>query len=140
MNQLKTCHTRFCPFGTNYSLSMLGRVRGTLTSASGASTRTVIYVVKGEKQSLLGLKDGRALGIITITPEGRIKEQEVRKLSDERKQEMSSQEVILDGMKQKEINLKIDRLVETYKSVFKGLGRAKVNPVDIEMDANVKPV
>ena len=138
--QLKTCHTRFCPFGTNYSLPMLGRVRATLTSASGATTRTVIYVVKGEKQSLLGLKDGRALGIITITPEGRSKEQEVRRLSDERKQEVSRQEVISGGVNQQEINLKMERLVELHKSVFKGLGRAKVDPVHIEVDASVKPV
>ena len=138
--QLKTCYTKFCPFGTNYSLPMLGRVRAILTSASGATTRTVVYVVKGEKQSLLGLKDGKALGIITITPEGRSKEQEVRRLSDERKQKVSSQKVISAGMKQEEINLKIESLVEKYKSVFKGLGRAKVEPVHIEVDPSVKPV
>jgi len=35
-----------------------------------AHINTLVYVVEGEEQSLLGLRDGEALGIIKIKPEG----------------------------------------------------------------------
>ena len=44
----------------------------------------MVYVVQGQKQSLLGLKDGQALGIIEINPEG--KSEVVRQLEAEKKE------------------------------------------------------
>ena len=67
---LKKCDIKFSPFGTKYSLPMMGRTRALLRNEQGGVMRTVVYVVKGEKQSLLGLKDARALGIVKIDPAG----------------------------------------------------------------------
>ena len=49
---------------------MLGRARCILKAQAGATITTMVYVVRGAKESLLGLKDGEALGIIKIQPDG----------------------------------------------------------------------
>jgi len=51
-------------------LPIRGRTKCKLTAAYGAQINTIVYVVEGEEQSLLGLKDREALGIINIKPEG----------------------------------------------------------------------
>ena len=56
-----------------------------LKAKGGATVSTIVHVVIGSKQSLLGLKDGQALGIISITPEGK---QQVRQLSSIMKEKM----------------------------------------------------
>ena len=81
--KIKRCKVNFTPYGTKINLPMLGRTKAILQARSGATLRTIVYVVKGQKQSLLGLKDGQALGIIEINPEG--KSEVVRKLEEEKK-------------------------------------------------------
>ena len=36
----------------------------------GKEIKSMVYVVKGQEESLMGRKDGEALGIIVIKPEG----------------------------------------------------------------------
>ena len=74
--RLKKNMVRLVPYGTSEGLTVLGRSRCTLKAGAGATVDTMVYVVKGAKESLLGLKDGEALGIIKIKPEG----ETVRKL------------------------------------------------------------
>ena len=68
--RIKKCRVNFRPYGTKINLPMVGRTKATMTAKSGATTKTIVYVVKGQKQSLLGLRDAKALGIIQINPEG----------------------------------------------------------------------
>ena len=68
--KLKKCKTKFRPFGTKVYLSIMGRIKGNMRTASGAKTKMMIYVVKGETDSLLGLRYAERLGIIQIKPEG----------------------------------------------------------------------
>ena len=68
--KLKKNRTNFTPFGTNYKLPILGRTKCQLTAPGGKSIHTIVYVAAGETQSLLGLKDAEALGIIRINPDG----------------------------------------------------------------------
>ena len=122
---LKKCDIKFSPFGTKYSLPMMGRTRALLRNEQGGVTRTVVCVVKGEKQSLLGLKDARALGIVKIDPAGESSEkiekmEPVRTLSDEKKLEASDQGVVSGGETQLEINQKMDKIVGRHNKVFKG--------------------
>ena len=84
--RLKKCRTKFRPYGTDYHLPIMGRSKCTMTAEGGKSVATLIYVVKGECQSLLGLKDGKDLGIVRIRPQGFTKEEEVAQLSGVKKE------------------------------------------------------
>ena len=67
---LKKSHRKFSPFGTEQKVPMLGRTKCQMVAKCGRQITTMVYVVKGKSQSLLGLRDGKALGIISIDPEG----------------------------------------------------------------------
>ena len=123
---------------TNQNLEIMGRTRCELQARGGASVTTIMYVVKGAKESLLGLQDGEALGIIKIEPDG----ESVRRLEQVTKQPVpEKQEVVSDGQTQQEIDQEMEGLVKGYPKVFHGLGRAtKMPPVHIEIDSTVPPV
>ena len=67
---LKKCRKVFKPFGTKYQLPIKGRTKCIMCAAAGAQISTIVYVVEGETQSLLGLRDSEKLGIIKVNPEG----------------------------------------------------------------------
>ena len=133
---LKKSHTKFSPFGTELKLPMLGRTRCQMVARCGRQITTIVYVVKGESQSLLGLRDGKALGIISIDPEGSYT-QKVGRVTDIKKAELVKQGVVSGGQKQEEINSSMEEVVSRFPGVFKGLGRAKVDPFNIEIDKSV---
>jgi hypothetical protein len=71
--KLKRCTKEFKVYGSRSKMvPILGRTKCILQAAGGAVVRTMVYVVKGETKSLLGLKDGKDLGILSIRPEGRV--------------------------------------------------------------------
>ena len=59
----------------------LGRTKCLLIADCGRQITTVVYVVAGETQSLLGLGDAQALGIIQITPERQLLVRELTKVN-----------------------------------------------------------
>ena len=59
--KLKTNRTKFRPFSFNYSLPILGRTKCRLKATCGQEVCTLVYVVAGETESLLGLRDAQAL-------------------------------------------------------------------------------
>ena len=124
--KLKVCHTRFSPFGTNLKLPILGRSKCLLKAACGRRISTVIYVVKGESQSLLGLRDGKALGIISINPDGQFKQEKVNRVTKTKKFEAVVEGEVSGGQTQKEIDQIMEETAARHDGVFKGLGRAKV--------------
>ena len=138
MMRLKRSKVNFSPFGTNIKLPILGRTKCKMVAVGGAEITTIVYVVEGETTSLLGLKDGESLGIINIKPEG--KTEEVRQLNMEVKKDVPNQGMVSGGQTQEEIDIQMEEITKKYKDVFKGLGRAKVEPIHIEIDPNVKPV
>jgi len=69
-----------------------------------------VYVVEGEEQSLLGLKDGEALGIINIKPEGTFT---VKQLSAEVKADPLTEGTVSGNRTQDEI----DANMRTLKSM-----------------------
>ena len=69
-----------------------------ITANVGAKVTTIVYVVKGESQSLLGLVDGKALGIISIDPQG--KEETVRYLSSFKREEPVLEGIVSGGQTQ----------------------------------------
>ena len=68
--QHKRCRVRFTPYGTTTGLQMIGQSKAILKNAAGGLVGTIVYIVKGNNQSLLGLKDALSLGIVTINKDG----------------------------------------------------------------------
>ena len=101
------------------------------------TTCTIVYVVAGETQSLLGPADAEALGIMQITPEGQFS---VRQLTEMNKAWAEAEAIISGNQTQDEINNKMETIMNKYKTFFQGLGRAKVEPIHIETDRLVKAI
>ena len=101
----------------------------------------MVYVVAGETESLLGLKDAQTLGIMKINSEGQqmTETEGVRQLYDMPWQEPGPG-IISGGQMQEEIDLWMTELVKPLQKVFQGIGAAKVEPVHIEVDKTVKSV
>ena len=94
---------------------------------------TIVYVVKGAKELLLGLKDGEGLGIIKIQPSG----EQVRRMDMFTKVAGSAPpgSVASGGETQLEIDQSMVNLVDQFLNVFTRLGRANGVPeIEIEVD------
>ena len=76
VSSLKRAKVNFRPYGTNISLPMKGRAKVELEAVNGKKHNTVIYVVKGDVETLLGKEDAMALGIIQINSEGDFEEKQ----------------------------------------------------------------
>ena len=135
---LKRNRVKLVPYGTSQGLTVLGRSKCMLTAKAGAKVETIVYVVRGAKESLLGLRDGEALGIIRIQPEGEI----VRRLDMFTKEDIIADgEVVSGGKTQEQIDQTMVELVGKFPKVFTGLGRATGVPdIHIEMDDKIPPV
>ena len=64
--KLKKNKVTFSPYGTKIKLEVKGRAKVVLKNRCGLQVNSIVYVVKGQTESLLGQRDGRALGIIKI--------------------------------------------------------------------------
>ena len=62
--------TRFVPYSTKKTLSVLGKSRVMLQCEEGMRIYTTVYVVAGQTENLLGERNAVALGILTIKQKG----------------------------------------------------------------------
>ena len=62
--RLKRCKTKFTHYGTREYLPIMGYSKCSLQAEAEAWIRTMVYVVKGNEQSLLRLQDAIRLRII----------------------------------------------------------------------------
>ena len=51
--RLKVNRTKFRPFSTKYTLPIMGRIKCSMKAHCGQEKSTIIYMVKGETESLL---------------------------------------------------------------------------------------
>ena len=135
----KLCKVKFTPYGTHDKLDMIGRTKVILRNEVGGQINTMVYIARGGHQSLLGLKDAKALGIMRINKEGDSQDgtdsETVNSLSTQQKTE-----VWVTGEKQELIDQRMEEIVAKYPKLFKGVGRAQIEPIHILMDKKVKPV
>ena len=68
--ELKKNTVRFIPYGTAKVLPVMGRAKVVMQNQRGIQRKTMVYLVEGQTESLLGKQDAEALGIINIVPEG----------------------------------------------------------------------
>ena len=92
-----------------------------LEAKAGAKLKTMVYVIRGVSECLLGKTDAVRLGIVKFRPEGAA--EEVRKLSETYKKAIpESGQVISGGLTQSEIDDKIESIVKDFSGLFVGLG------------------
>ncbi len=75
---LKKSKRRFTPFGTTSNLTCLGRSKVKIKVAAGANIRSMVYVIRGMKESLMGRLDAKRLRLVLIKEEGAAEEQVYR--------------------------------------------------------------
>ena len=129
----------FKPYSTDKKVPVKGKAKVVLRCEAGKKIKTTVYIVQGEKESLLGKKDAEALGIISLYPKGSQPER-VRKITPIKKEKPVTVGTISGNETQAQIDQNMDALVKEFKGVFKGTGKAKVPPIHINMKENAKPV
>ena len=130
---------RFTPYGTKVNLEVIGKAKVVLKNSKGKTIKTMVYVMANQSESLLGNKDGTALGIIQITPEGTAPE-EVRKVSEVVKMPRQESGVVSGGETQSQIDEKMRKLQAENQKLFEGIGRANIPAIHIQTREGVKPV
>ena len=133
--KLKKNKINFRPYGTKIILPVIGRAKVVLQCQSGAKVKSMVYVVKNQRESLLGRRDGQKLGIIQIIPEGKESEQKVRHITPVKKKDLAEEDLIDKN------DSKMEKLKEKYQELFReGIGEAKIDPIKIYVKPGVKPV
>ena len=126
------------PYETSRTLKLLVRFRCQLKVKAGAQITTTSYVIKEVKESLLGLRDREALGIMKIQPKGDTVRQ-LYMIVKEAKPLPGAP--VSGGETQGQIDQKMAEIKEQFPKVFMGLGRATgVLDIHIEMDETIAPV
>ena len=139
--RLKKCTTKFRPYGTQEYLLVMGRSKCRMKAEAGATIRSMVYVIRGIEQPLLGLEDAKRLGIIRMNMRGASQQVDtVARLERVVKQPAVKTGVVSGGQTQEEINRVMEKITEKFPDLFKGLGRARVQPVHIEVNPRVKPI
>ena len=85
----------------------------------------------GEKQLSLGLADAETFSVMQITPEEQLL---IRHLTKINEAGVESQVIISGNETQGEINSNMEKIINQYKTLFQRLGRASVEPTDIEIE------
>jgi hypothetical protein len=87
--KLEESKRKFRAYGSGAELPILGRSKCQLMAASGASVVTRVYVMEGKSDSLLGLREAEALGVVAISSQGKFS----RKRQQEAEVKFEPQEV-----------------------------------------------
>ena len=112
-----------------------------MRTEAGATIHSMVYVMRRKEQPLLGLMNAQRLGIIQMNVKGaEQKEDRVARLEMLVKQPAVKTGIVSGGQTQKEIDRKMESITDEFPDLFTGLGRARVEPVHIEVDQRVKPV
>ena len=166
--KLRHTKVRFRPYSTKAEVPLLGKMKVKLTNNNGYHTNTTVYVTKGQTESLLGREDAIDLGIIQINPDGRKPTQEraprtsrqedtrscsrspepvrsrspepVRHITPETLLAPKEEGIVSGGQTQAEIDASMDKITAEHAAVFEGMGRAKVDPIHIQVKEGARPV
>ena len=113
-----------------------------LTNEENKSIKTTVYIVEGEKESLLGKEDAIHPGIIKVNPRGEKldKADQVGCITPEILQDPIKEGIVSGGQTQAQIDAKMDQLAEKHASIFQGMGRANTEPIHIEIRDHAIPV
>ena len=109
-------------------LPVMGMVKLVIKNESGKKVKVMAYVVEGAKESLLGHKDGKKLGIIHINSKGsgprmmsNLEETEKEQYTVVRLEILHKREEPVPKLKfkqQEELEVEMSKLVDKYPQVF----------------------
>ena len=148
MGQIKPTNIKFRPYGTQQHLQIEGQVKTTLHSERGAKHDTTIYIVKGNHiQPLLGDTDAKALGILTIYPEGAPEKDtegntiNINNVASNLQASGIPIKAEVEHAKEPdtEEQKRIDDILETYTDVFEGKGLMLDGEVQFDVDTHIPP-
>ena len=133
---------RFKPYSTNKTVPLIGCFRARLRNNLGRVHTTTVYVVEGESESLLGREDAEALGILNINSDGHKPQEEerLRCITPEILRDPIKTGPVSGGKSQKEIDAQMDKIAREHHAVFEGMGRAKVDPIHIQVKPDAIPI
>ena len=137
--KLRHTEVKFRPYSTSATVPLLGSLDVKLTNNNGKTHQTRLYVTKGQHESLLGKEDGMALGLIKLSKDGDYPDEPVRCITPEVKDDDITG-IVSGGQTQKEIDQVMDQIVQENQEVFKGMGRAKIDPIHIQLKEDAIPV
>ena len=163
--KLKQTKVQFRPFSTKKIVPLHGKMEARLTNNHVKQVITTVYVTKDSEESLLGREDAIALGVIKVFPDGDKPDGEkpapereprarstgtprsrsrspepTRCITPERLNDPIVEGIVSGGQTQDEIDAMMDQIVEENSEVFKGMGRAKVDPINIQVKEGAKPI
>ena len=160
--EVKLRHTKvgFRPYSTNVTVPLLGKMKVKLTNNNGYHIVSTVYVIKGQNKSLLRQEDAIALGIIQMNPDRHKLTKEhaprpstrddtrlrsrspepVRYITPETLRDPKEEGIVSGGQTQTEIDANMDRITTEHTAVFEGMGRAKVDPIHIQVKEGDRPV
>jgi hypothetical protein len=131
---------QFRPYGTTSRLPVVGRAKVQLRARAGAVITTYVYVMDSEKEdSLLGETDAERLGIVTLDPDGAEKEVLLARVVQNSRRRLRGQ----DGQEAQpdvEVEKTMERIANSCKEVFEGIGKYKGDPVKIQVEEGARPV
>ena len=139
---------RFRPYGTPTNLNILGKAYVTMQAEAGALISTWIYIHKcSTEKSLLGEKDARRLGIVTINLKGA---QEEIPLEEETESvnfvpyavrtDSPTTGIVSGGETQDEIDRNMTLMKQKYPKVFTSrTGKYKGGPIKLHYPDNYDP-
>ena len=147
---LEENNVKFRPYSTDEEVPIIGKCKVKLKNQGGWEHETTVYVVEDGEESLLGKKDCIALGIIHLDKIGKRApaktrhqqedSQEVGRITPQVKDPPIKSGIVSGGQTQKEIDAEMDKITGEFAHVFRGMGRAKVEPIDIKLDPDAVPV
>ena len=113
-----------------------------LTNEENHTIKTTVYIVEGERESLLGKEDAIKLGIISVNPKGKKPngQDTVGCITPETLKDPIKEGTVSGGQTQAQIDAKMEELANKHEDVFKGMGRANTDPIHIEIEDDAIPM
>ena len=138
---------KFRPYGTPVSLNILGKAKVTMKAEAGAEISTWIYIHKSNtEKSLLGERDARRLGIVTLNLKGSTEEIElddeesVKCIAYTRKEDPPTTGIVSGGETQEEIDQNMEKLRQRHPKAFNDrTGKYTGEPIKIHYPEKYAP-
>ena len=113
--KLKKCETKFRPYGTKEYLPVMGRSKCRMKAEAGATIHSMVYVIRGIEQPLLGKRDAQRMGIIQMNMKGAEQKVDiVGRLEKVEKQPAVKTGIVSGGQTQEEINRVMDKITDKF--------------------------
>merc|ERR1712082_558522 len=102
--KLRKNAVKFTPYGTAIRLPVMGRAKVVMQNQRGKHLKTMVYVVQGQTESLLGKRDAEALGILQIALEGAAPSEQVNRITPVREDPVVLSGVVSENQTQAQID------------------------------------